>query len=412
VNEQMIICPKCPDIYPAEKILAYLNDEPVTTLASLRANLGSAPIQIPRGVRAIRAALGIQAPPEESKKPNPTVLPDLRAYTFECPEGHLVDGSPGEPFGIALLGESGASKSHMLPAIVREMGHMSALRRLGIRVSEPLYPSPKLTQHVTDVYEFGRRLTATTPGEMLGPFGCKLTIGGTPTDRKAKKYSLEMYDVAGENLESVSNIAEHAKFITFSRGMILLVDPVRYLPTQFDEGPMSTGQRLDAGRAIRRTIQAIADTLTEIWGVDSPQDLEIPLCCVVAKADAIDWAADFDWRGQLDSTIDAVADGEAIRTALARTSWETRERLAALGGDLVIDEVEENFNPEFVRWAAASATSTMPASGVDPGGRDWVDEPEPCGVALSVLQVLDAAGVVPRPDVPQNGPAAAPVTKV
>jgi hypothetical protein len=404
VND-LTICPACPALYRPEEILAYLDDERVATLAELRARRASAPNKAPRSTGLVRAVFGIKTRVEETKKPDTTRLLDLRAYRFECPEGHSVDGSPGEPFGIALLGGSGSSKSHMLPAIVREMDHMSGLRKLGIRLGEPLYPNPKLAQSVTDVYEFGRRLEATAPGEMLGPYGCKLTIGSSPGG-KTKKYSLSLYDVAGESLDSTSSIAEHAKFITYSDGLIVLVNPVRYLPSQFDEEPLSTRRRLDAGRAIRRTIRATAETLSELWDVDSPRELEIPVCCVVAKADAVDWTGDFDWRRQLDSTIDAVDAGEDLRAALERSSGETRERIEALGGDLVIDEVEENFNPDFVRWAAASATSTMPAP-AEAGDRDWVDEPEPCGVALSVLQVLDAAGAIPRAETPRADESAA-----
>ena len=272
---------------------------------------------------------------------------------------------------------------------------MSALRKLGVRLSDALYPSPQLPQSVTEVYERCRQLPATPRGQMLGPFGCKLTIGQGVGDREAQRYAMQLFDVAGEDLAAIANIAEQAQFVAFSRGLIVLVDPVEFLPTQFDTGPVADRLRLDAGRGIRKGIRAIAETLTEIWEVPSPLDLEIPLCFVLAKADAVEWTGEFDWSGQTDAVVAGAGDGDT-RAALLASSEVTRDAFEQLGGELVIDEVEETFNPEFIRWSAASATSTMPTLGQGPAERDWVDEPQPCGVALSVLQILDAAGEVPQ----------------
>jgi hypothetical protein len=396
---EKVICGQCPAIYWPEEILACLEDEAVTTLAALRRN-GAATSGASRSSDFIRVAFGLRPKEPVQDGPNVDRLKDLRAYDFECPKGHRVDGNPGTPFGIAVLGGSGASKSHWLPAIVREMDHMSALRKLGVRLSDALYPNPQLPQSVTEVYERCRQLPATPRGEMLGPFGCKLMIGGKIGDRDAQKYAMQLYDIAGEDLAAIASIAEKAQFIAFSRGLIVLIDPVEFLPTQFDAGPVGERLRLDAGRGIRSGIRAITETLTEIWAVSSPRDLEIPICFVLAKADAIDWTGEFDWSGQTDAVVAAGAGDGDTRAALLASSEETRDAFDRLGGELVIDEVEESFNPEFVRWSAASATSTMPTLGQGPADRDWMDEPQPRGVALSVLQILDAAGEIPQPLVP------------
>src|SRR5689334_2748486 len=128
-----IICGTCGKHYDPSEILAVIGDEAVATLAELR----PAPAKEHDGSSARvlgRIFTGAPRKQPEAKEFDPQVFDDLRAYSFECPRGHPVDGNPGTPLGLGVLGGSGASKSHWLAAIVREMDALGALRKAGVRV--------------------------------------------------------------------------------------------------------------------------------------------------------------------------------------------------------------------------------------------------------------------------------------
>lgn len=384
-----IVCPECPEVYLPDMITAFIGDEAVTTLAEIQPN-GRTGKQA-RSRKFLRAIGG--KPQVQRPGPNLEGLGRFRDFTFCCPKGHVVDGNSGMQFGIAILGASGASKSHWLSAIVREILDMSALRAAGITLKDALYQNPQLTQDVRKVYRMGRRLSPTAPGKMLGPFGYRLTVraaGDGNGSTGEEQLSMLLYDVAGEDLSAVTKIVEQARFIILSKALVVLIDPVDFLPTQFDLGPTNPRARLDAARDVRGGIQVIADTLAGVWEVPSSRDLTIPVCFALAKADAIEWGGSFDWAGQTETALAAAPSGD-LHEALLTSSAATREAFVELGGGLVVDEIEDCFNPSFVRYVAASATSTMPNEHPEAGEREWMEDPEPNGVGLSVMQVLDLA---------------------
>ncbi len=390
-----IICAECPAVYRADQIKAFVGEEEVTTLAGIQPN--GAAVKPSRSGRFLRAALGGGPKAPAKSQPNLEGLGRFRNFVFFCPEGHEVDGNAGTQFGIAVLGASGASKSHWLPAIVREMLDMSALRKAGVTLKDALYQNPQLTRNVREVFRKGRRLPPTPSGRMLGPYGYKLTARSLDDSSTEEQYSMLLYDIAGEDLSGITRIVEQARFIILSKALVVLIDPVDFLPTQFDVGPDNARTRLDAARDVRGGIQVIADTLAGVWEVPSSRDLNIPICFALAKADAIEWTGGFDWTGQTQAVVSAAAGGGSLHEALMTSSSETREAFIDLGGELVVDEIEDCFRADTVRYVAASATSTMPIEHPEPGEREWMEDPEPNGVALSVLQVLDGAGVLAEP---------------
>jgi hypothetical protein len=128
--------------------------------------------------------------------------------------------------------------------------------------------------------------------------------------------------------------------------------------------------------------------------VPSSREVPRPICFAISKADAVHWPGNFDWAAQTTQVIEAVSGGVSLRDSLIAFSGATRQAFEELGGELVIDEIKECFHPDLVRYTPASATSTMPLQPADSEGREWVDDPEPNGVALTVLHLLDLAGVV------------------
>jgi hypothetical protein len=282
----------------------------------------------------------------------------------------------------------------MLPAIVRELETMSALRKLGVTLRPALYTNLKIKQDMIEVYQHGRILPPTPAGEMLGPFGYKLTTGNRQQSGSSSHYSLLLFDIAGEDLGKTARIVEAAPYILLCRALIILIDPAELLPTAFKTGPMSDRAKLDAAADVRTGIRTVAETLAEVWEVTSSHELSIPVCFAISKADSVEWPPDFDWAAQTGQVIDAVTGGMDLSECLRAFSDATKKAFADLGGELVIDEIEECFYPDTIRFVAASATSTMPLDAPDVDGLEWMNEPEPNGVALGILHLLDVAGVV------------------
>jgi len=394
---ESIICGQCPDVYKLDAIEVLLGEERVMSLAELQ---GTSRVRhAPHKRSFFRTVAGMPAAGRSNGLPDlGEGVMRLRAYKFRCPRGHDVSGNPGAQLGLAILGVSGSSKTHMLPALIRELDDMSRLRPVGVTLSDALYPNPKLTQDVLKVYRRGERLEATPPGAMRGPYGYKLLVARDPYDPEPQLHSLQLFDIAGEDLEHVARIAENAKFILVCRAIIVLIDPSEILPTQFDSAMISNERaRIDAASDIRRAIRVIADTLAEVRGLASSRSLQIPICFVVAKADAVDWTGGFDWSGQTDRVLACASDGDGDLTgALCASSGETRDALVRMGGGLVVDEIESRFADQWIRYAPASATSAMPRPVAVDGEIAWVEHPQPNGAALSLLQVLDMAGVLPN----------------
>lgn len=386
-----IICGRCPDVYPADQISAFDGDERICTLQDLRRQ-GAPTRKRSKGRRRTRMIFGLPDEPDVPLTPDVDVMDALKAYTFKCPEQHVVHGNPGMQFPIAVLGGSGASKSHVLPAIIRELDHKLALNRLGVTLEDGLYENPELSQALVSVFSNGEVLPPTQRSAMRGPWGYQLSVEGARDDLD---YTLLLFDVAGEDLRTVDAISKEARFIALARALVVLIDPQQLLSTEFDEiesAEARRGNQLDVAVGIRKAFRVVAQVLTRVWQVRSTRDLPIPICFVIAKADAVDWPSDYDWSMQTDDVIEAVCeDGADLGGSLLRSSDATREALRASGGDLVIAEIERMFNPDWVRYAAASATSTMPMAG---GERRWKEQPDPNGIALSILHVLALAGIV------------------
>lgn len=387
-----IICGQCPAVYEPEEIDAYVGESKASTLALLN-DRSSAAGETTQGRRLLRRALGLPGTPTASG-PNVEVLARFKAYTFRCPRGHVVDGNPGAQFPLAVLGASGSSKSHILPALVCELDDLMALSGIGVTLSDTLHTNPRLNQNVIRLYRQGRDLPPTPPGQVSGPFGYKLLVGKGRADPDAARYSLLLFDVAGEDLASTVRIAEKAPFMVLSQALLVLIDPVGFLPTQFDDGRIvNRRDRVNAARDVRQGIRVIAETLAEVWGLRSSLELKVPICFVISKADSIEWGGVLDW-GRATSSVLGAPD---LAGALSQSSTDTRDAFVVLGGELVADEIEERFDPAYVRWTAASATGAMPLEVEDADGNQWTDFPEPNGVALSMLQLLDLAGMLPAP---------------
>jgi hypothetical protein len=385
-----IICAKCPWIYTMDEIEAYEGDDMVGTVAQLHDRSGSGTRGRSKKRMFGRAIIGLPIENAGAKHPNLKAIERLRMRTFRCPEGHEVDGSPGDQFPFAVIGASASTKSHVLPGIVRELYDLRALAPLLVKLTGSLYTNPKLKQDLDQLYVKGGALPPTPRGELQGPFSYRLTIG-----EDAKQHSLMLYDIAGEDLASVVMIADRAQFIVVARALLVLIDPDGFLPSQFDAGRAirSESMRVDAAHNVREGIRAVADVLREVWEVNSSKEVDVPVCFAVSKADSVDWPEWYRWDEQTRAVMDSVASGEDLPCALEKASSEAREAVLELGGRLVVEEIEDLFADDRVRFAALSATSTMPEPSPS-GEQAWATLPRPQGIGLSILQLLDLAGII------------------
>lgn len=388
MNVKKIICPRCPDVYSMSEITAYENEQPVGTLAELTAPVVNGDSGRRRTKRLARAALGIRD--QVTREPNYAAVKRLRARSFRCPRGHEVDGNPGDQLPIAVIGSSGASKSHVLAGIVRELDDQRSLAAHAVKLTPAIHSDPKIKADVNLVYGQGGTLEPTARGELQGPFSHRLTVGDK------QRYSLMLFDIAGEDLQTVVTIAERAQFVVVSRGILVLIDPDGFLSSQFDAGRAARTEtmRIDAARDVRDGIRAVADALIEVWGVDNSTELEIPVCFAVSKADAVDWPDWYDWTGQTRTVAERTQAGASLQQALVDSSTDTREAILELGGGLVVEEIEDLFDSRQVRYASLSATSTMPATIPAQGQIAWESLPKPEGVGIAMLQLLELAGIV------------------
>lgn len=393
-GNRWVFCGLCPEAYPSSRIDVLLDGEWQMTLDRLDAEARDGLA----GSSIVKTFFRGRRSKKESHKLD---VDRLQPYSFQCPEGHPVDGNRGEHLPVAVVGGSGASKSHFLPAIVREVAEQGVLRKSGVTLAPGLYTDTKITDDAKVIFRAGKALEHTPTTGVLGPYGYRLRVAGEPRDPNPDEYSLQLFDVAGENLADIMSVARNARFVLRSEAIVVLIDPEKFLPSRFDDAATATPQRrVDAAIDAAEGVRIMIDGLSEAWRT-SAVNLKVPFCFVVAKADAVEWPAGFDWAAQTTEVLRAGMDRDALHACLLRSSDAVRAALCQLGGDHVVDQVEEALDPAWVRFAAASATSAMPVVGASRnGGSAWMAPPAPQGVGLVLLQILDMAGRLAVPHRP------------
>lgn len=226
-------------------------------------------------------------------------------------------------------------------------------------------------------------MLATPPTEVAGPFGYRLTIRDGNEDLR---YSLLLFDVGGEALSTIARIGEQAAFVLLAQGLMVLIDPEQVVTTLFDEADAGVveRQRVIAAAKVRDSITLVADALEELW--DCPMKaIPIPTCFVVAKADSLCWT--YRWEEETVKVVQQVQGGGSLRKSLLESSDRVMKAFSDFGGELIVEEIQERFAADRVRFVAASATCEMPAE-------DGWENPTPKGIALALLHILDMLGRV------------------
>lgn len=395
-TQRYVICGECAKAYPMTVIDVFLGDQKQMTLDRLEAGRTPSNKDDNKAVSMAKVLLGGRK--QSRSSPRVINVERLQRFIFKCPQGHLVDGNRGTQFPIAVLGGSGASKSHFLPAIIRDLDELRTLSKVGVTLGPSLYTNSKISDDADEIYRQHRLLDPTpTDIGVLGPYGYRLKIASRQRDPKPDELSLLLFDVAGENLADIMRVAESARFLLLSEAIVVLIDPDRFLPSSFDDqAHVSPQKRTNAAIDVRKGIRVIIDTIAEAWSTPA-SSLTVPFCFVVAKADAVEWKSGFNWDEQTKIVMGCAGNGMSLSNALFQASENARAALLELGGDLVVDEIESVLETQWVRFAVASATSTMPIAHAErDGGSAWMTEPEPNGVGLAILQALDMAGILPE----------------
>lgn len=389
-----IICAECPDIYSEREIVAHRGEENKPLVDVLGETKGEAAEVASRRAKGFRRLFAREEVVDASTARSATStnlqreklrnIARLKDWTFTCPRGHTVDGNRGLQIPLAVVGSSGSSKSHILPGMIWETNLLRALSRLGITLRQGPFTSSQLGYSSRQLYNERKILPPTEADAVSGPFGYRLSIREGMNE---SRYSLLLFDVGGEALSSITKISEQAPFVLLAQGLIVLIDPQHVVSTQFDsaDAGINERERVIAAADVRDSITLIVDALEEMWD-GSMQNIPIPACFVVAKADSLSWS--FDWAAETGRVIEETLNGIDLHKALTDSSERVREQFAQFGGELIVEDIEERFASSRVRFAAASATSEMP-------GADGWENPTPAGISLALLHILEMLGRVP-----------------
>jgi len=384
-----VVCIKCKTTYSPSQIVGTLGDR-TATLTDLRRGIVGRTEASGRANRMWTRVTGRIERPDISSR-----IDALRGWTFHCPadEPHAVDGNAGLAFPVAIVGRSGASKSHFVPAIPWEVKVLGSLDPLDIVLQEPIWKTedaPDLGPDISEIFVEHRVPPATKADEVgvRGPYTYRLFVQ-RGRDRE-KLLSLYLFDAPGEFFEKIEVIADQSPYLLLARSVIVLLDPSDLVDTRGQERLLTTNEKNIALSDSADLVNRIADAFKQTYAVD---DFPVPVCFVLAKADAIDTR--FGWSGETASVIEEAREhpgqlGRILRDASDRA----RDACRDLGLDRIVRSIEAQYPSELTRFALASATSqSVSSSGSD---RAWED-PVPNGVGLALLQLLSMTGVLDEP---------------
>jgi hypothetical protein len=430
-----VLCSKCGRAYPPDLITGIRNGQR-ETLSDIRAGIfRDESEQISRSKRLLARAAGRTAR-DGTKRVG---IERLKDWTFYCPgrsdlsgsqrsDGeatpdadtadttpepangpHRVDGNAGLSFPVAVIGRSGASKSHFVPALPWELRILATLDELDVVLEDPVWKGPDdpdLTPEINNIFIHHRVPISTRAAVgVRGPYAYRLTVDrGLESERLL---SLFLFDTPGEFFENLNTIATYSPYIVLARSVVILLDPDGLVVRRGKGGRPSPKDSALAITDAIALITRVADAFREEFHSD---EFPVPVCIALAKADSI--VTDFRWNVETERVISEFGEGRAIRDILVDSSSRAREEFLNLGLERIVRAIEAKFPSDGVRYCFSSATSesativkpdsTDPSHQAQPfeaesdermattydPRRKWVN-PTPNGVGMSLLQVLD-----------------------
>lgn len=201
----------------------------------------------------------------------------------------------GKPLTIALVGQSGTGKTHLLAAIMAEIGR-GGLDSLGLRCR-----AVNTSQHhaflaeAVNKLEQGQVLPATRPTDFVDFTDALLiTVNG-------QTRPVAFFDIAGESLNLPGKTTE---FLLGVDALIFVVDALRALRLkQLTPARELAGVRADAAGVADPTFGAVLDRLPRVDGL-----CDVPTAIVLNKCDVLRFEPPIDQWLREDSRPRGVPD--------------------------------------------------------------------------------------------------------
>jgi hypothetical protein len=178
---------------------------------------------------------------------------------------------------IAVVGTTGAGKSHYLASMIRDASRRQELRRYGVQEFVPDEATARRyhEDYFEPLFEDESLLPATAPNNpfQFRPLSFRVTLAGY------EPCGLLFHDVAGEILADRHRRAELAPFVRQADGVIFLVDPVWLAPVR----------RVLATNGVRRSGGSNqADLLTAcIQQMEPEKRAAVPYAITLSKSDLL-----------------------------------------------------------------------------------------------------------------------------
>lgn len=365
--DRSLRCPSCLDEIPLDWTQLYLPEPGTNTLVPWNPGSESNPL---RQRDMISRA--------QVKCPNETP----RAHFLPAPL-FLYD----RPLTIAFVGQAGTGKTHLLAAMMTEIGR-NGLSDIGMR-----YRSINIDKHHEFVAETVENITAgwavpATPTTDFPEFTDALlvTVGG-------RTRPVMFFDISGESLVDRGPLTE---FLLGVDALIFVVDPLRALRLrQLAPVRVQQGIREDLVGVGDRTFSAVIGRQER--GPDGLSDL--PVAVVLNKCDLLRFEPPVDrW---LRREVRALPDQDEVY----RESRDVFAFLAAGGGDEWLAPVRE-FRRCTLHFASATGGSPTPKERPLPDGNrrvqlNFVSGVRPRRVLGPLMSVFSMCGLLDPADPPR-----------
>jgi len=200
------------------------------------------------------------------------------------------------PHPIAMIGAKGSGKSNYIGVVIQEFkkrvslalnGTLESLdeqtrRRYREDYEMPLFHDRQVVAEtvsaatiIKNKYPLSYRLHIDKPGWL-----------GT----RQKVVGLTFFDTAGEDLTSLDAMQVHARYIAYSRGLIILLDPLQMPAVRrlVPERLAHTSPNPHQDQVVERATHLIQNTL----GIHPGQKIAIPVAIALSKVDVLKGAVD------------------------------------------------------------------------------------------------------------------------
>jgi len=251
-------------------------------------------------------------------------------------------------FTIAVVGTTGAGKSHYLASMLQQAANRQQLRGVGCRefVLDERTSHSYTQKYLVPVFRERVQLdhTLRDPEVARKPMVCRVTFDG------AQPALLFFHDIAGEVLVSREARAVDTPFLRQADAVIFLVDPVHL--DRPDGHTWSSNGIHDSGYANQ------ADLLNALLREMRSANRSVPVAITLSKSDLLETFLPVRHPREFRCEPD-LSSREAWDESLGRVDIETREMLRRCGAFDVLSAADA-LDPELASFHAVAALGCRP----------------------------------------------------